>query len=274
MSGHSADSSYHNAIDSKCLVDGQADVTCFADDEPVDLEAGCASGTTVNAHSLQDSDSTQNLNSNDSGNSSVTHETKEADSEEEDADEEEEEDASSESDSTSSDDDSSDADDDHQVWSAVMPTSSDDHSGNGAVPDVPNGDTAVLSTAAGRSAYCPSSVAPSSETDRNASSGGAVCPWGVSNVVITDSSFEQNIAYFGRGGALYTYGMPRCTHTVCFDVHIRYALMYTYGMPRCTAACLISCKHQLLVNCGCHSACKHFWYGNALLAPCFCIDLS
>ena len=34
----------------------------------------------------------------------------------------------------------------------------------------------------------------------NASSGGAVCPWAVRNVNITQSSFEQNTAFSGRGG--------------------------------------------------------------------------
>ena len=37
-------------------------------------------------------------------------------------------------------------------------------------------------------------------------SGGAVCPWGAANVIINGSAFVDNIATFGRGGALYTYG--------------------------------------------------------------------
>ena len=40
----------------------------------------------------------------------------------------------------------------------------------------------------------------------NASSGGAVCPWAVANVIINGSAFVDNAAYYGRGGALYTYG--------------------------------------------------------------------
>ena len=45
----------------------------------------------------------------------------------------------------------------------------------------------------------------------NASSGGAICPWGVANVIINGSAFVGNTAYYGRGGALYTYGNFRFT---------------------------------------------------------------
>lgn len=45
----------------------------------------------------------------------------------------------------------------------------------------------------------------------NASSGGAVSPWAVANVIINGSTFVDNTAYYGRGGALYTYGnFPFC----------------------------------------------------------------
>lgn len=40
----------------------------------------------------------------------------------------------------------------------------------------------------------------------NASSGGALCPWSTAYVEIDQCVFEQNTAYYGRGGALYTYG--------------------------------------------------------------------
>ena len=40
----------------------------------------------------------------------------------------------------------------------------------------------------------------------NASSGGAVVPWGVARVEIAEVLFEHNTAYYGRGGALYAYG--------------------------------------------------------------------
>lgn len=43
-------------------------------------------------------------------------------------------------------------------------------------------------------------------TGNNASSGGALSPWGAASVYITDSTFDHNIAYYGRGGALYAYG--------------------------------------------------------------------
>lgn len=49
-------------------------------------------------------------------------------------------------------------------------------------------------------------ITGSTFTGNNASSGGAVSPWGVSRVYIINSTFEQNTAYYGRGGALYTYG--------------------------------------------------------------------
>ena len=40
----------------------------------------------------------------------------------------------------------------------------------------------------------------------NASSGGAVTPWGAYQVQIDGCMFEQNVAYYGRGGGLYAYG--------------------------------------------------------------------
>ena len=40
----------------------------------------------------------------------------------------------------------------------------------------------------------------------NGSSGGALCSWGVSRVYLNGSTFEQNIAFYGRGGGIYTYG--------------------------------------------------------------------
>lgn len=43
-------------------------------------------------------------------------------------------------------------------------------------------------------------------TDNNASSGGAISPWGVNSVQIINSTIDRNHAYYGRGGGLYTYG--------------------------------------------------------------------
>lgn len=40
----------------------------------------------------------------------------------------------------------------------------------------------------------------------NGSSGGALCPWGVSTFYLNEGLFERNIAFFGRGGGIYTYG--------------------------------------------------------------------
>lgn len=40
----------------------------------------------------------------------------------------------------------------------------------------------------------------------NGSSGGALCAWDVNSLSVQRSTFEQNIAFFGRGGGIYTYG--------------------------------------------------------------------
>lgn len=40
----------------------------------------------------------------------------------------------------------------------------------------------------------------------NASSGGALCAWGVSFIQIDGCLVDHNTAYYGRGGGLYVYG--------------------------------------------------------------------
>lgn len=40
----------------------------------------------------------------------------------------------------------------------------------------------------------------------NGSSGGALCTWGADSVSLRNSKLEQNTAFFGRGGGIYTYG--------------------------------------------------------------------
>lgn len=83
---------------------------------------------------------------------------------------------------------------------ALMPTR---HSGRGAT---------CCHTGA---VYYQGSLGANSETlyvedctfmDNNASSGGALCPWGVSFVTIKTSRIQGNHAYYGRGGGMYTYG--------------------------------------------------------------------
>ena len=40
----------------------------------------------------------------------------------------------------------------------------------------------------------------------NASSGGALCAWGVALTQMEGCVFDHNTAYYGRGGGLYAYG--------------------------------------------------------------------
>ena len=40
----------------------------------------------------------------------------------------------------------------------------------------------------------------------NGSSGGALSTWGLSRLYLNESTVKQNIAFFGRGGGIYTYG--------------------------------------------------------------------
>ena len=40
----------------------------------------------------------------------------------------------------------------------------------------------------------------------NGSSGGALSTWGLSRLYLNESTIKQNIAFFGRGGGIYTYG--------------------------------------------------------------------
>lgn len=60
----------------------------------------------------------------------------------------------------------------------------------------------------------------------NASSGGAFSPWGAYQVQIDGCTFEQNVAYYGRGAGLYAYGklLQGC-----------FALPTLLTVPKCSA---------------------------------------
>ena len=51
-------------------------------------------------------------------------------------------------------------------------------------------------------------IANSTFFGNNASSGGALCAWGVALTQLEGCVFDHNTAYYGRGGGLYAYGEP------------------------------------------------------------------